>query len=337
MPIVSDVTVLGTGTAVGGSKPDSITYANGDIWVEYGNGANSTGGSGFSTIVEYDRNGDVDTTFHVAGSVDGLKYDKFTHRIWALQNQDGNSTLTIIDPITGAMTGPLDYAHTSHLRGFDDVIFTRHTVYLSYTNPVGAPDPVLVVLKEGNHPHGLLHIISPILRDGADGTNTETGKIGHVPLNDPDSIKQAPNGDFIFTSGGDNTIVDIHNPGTMFQTVSFTKVKGVPPGAPNGTLDDVIKPDAHSGTFYVAAGSANDVISFHASRLNLHDYYVSIGDFFGQVNPHTGHFTALVSAPGAHGAIFVADRHSVPDTSGLHHSEVHGASLHGDHDGWLFA
>ena len=337
MPIVSDVTVLGTGTPFSTSAPDSITYANGDIWVAYTDHADSTGLSGFSTIVEYDRSGEVDATFDIAGYVDGLKYDQFTHQIWALQNQDGNSTLTIIHPGSGTMTGPLHFAHASHTRGFDDVVFTPHTVYLSYTNPVGKHDPVLVILKEGNHPHGHLHIISPILRFGADGTNTETGKIGQVPLNDPDSIKEAKNGDIILTSAADNTIVDIHNPGTTFESVSFTKVKGVPPLAPNGTLDDVIKPDARSGTFYVAAGHANEVISFHASHLNLNDYYVSIGDAFGQVNPHNGHFTPLVAAPGAHGAVFVADRHSVADTSGLHHSEVHTASLHNDHDGWLFA
>jgi hypothetical protein len=236
MPIVSNVTVLGTGTTFSTTKPDSISYAKGDIWVAYTDKAVSTGGSGFSTIVEYDRKGDVDATFDIAGYVDGLKYDQFTHQIWALQNQDGNSTLTIIHPGSGTMTGPLHYAHTSHTRGFDDVVFTPHTVYLSYTNPVGAPDPVLVILKEGNHPHGLLHIITPILRDGADGTNTETGKIGPVPLNDPDSIKEAKNGDIIFTSGGDNTIVDIHNPGTTFQSVSFTEVKGVPPLAPMAAL-----------------------------------------------------------------------------------------------------
>jgi hypothetical protein len=36
----------------GSSAPDSITLANGDIWVAYTNGADSTGLSGHSTIVD---------------------------------------------------------------------------------------------------------------------------------------------------------------------------------------------------------------------------------------------------------------------------------------------
>ena len=40
--------------------------------------------------------------------------------------------------------------------------------------------------------------------------------------------------------------------------------------------------------------------------LNPHDYYASVSDLggFGQVDPATGQFTLLVSAPGAHGLSF---------------------------------
>jgi hypothetical protein len=341
MPVVSDITVLAKAPGLD-TGPDSITLANGDIWVEYSNGASSTGGSGNSTIVEYDPSGDIDNFFEIAGSVDGLKYDPFTGQIWALQNQDGNSTLTIIDPVSGTTTGPLQYAQTSSTRGFDDVVFTRHTVYLSYTNPVDKHSAVIVVLENGNHPEEALQI-KPILYFGAEGINTETGRIGEVPLSDPDSLKMAPNHDLILTSGGDNTIIDVHNPGMPTQQISFTKVHGVP----DGSLDDVIRPGARSGTFYVADTADNRILSFHASHLHLHDYYVSVGNAFGQVNPFTGRFTALIdaaNAPGAvfgkaHGAVFIPDGHALPDTSGLHHG--HGVEIAGIHssanDGWLFA
>jgi hypothetical protein len=39
------------------SAPDSITIGGGSIWVEYGNGASSTGASGSSTIVQYSMTG----------------------------------------------------------------------------------------------------------------------------------------------------------------------------------------------------------------------------------------------------------------------------------------
>jgi len=51
-----------------------------------------------------------------------LKYNPFTGQIWALQNQDGNSTLTLIDPVTHDMTGPLSFANPSATRGYDELI-----------------------------------------------------------------------------------------------------------------------------------------------------------------------------------------------------------------------
>ncbi|MBV9635648.1 MAG: hypothetical protein JOZ40_13570, partial [Methylobacteriaceae bacterium] len=37
----------------GDNSPDSITIGEGSIFVEYGNGASSTGGKGTSEIVQY--------------------------------------------------------------------------------------------------------------------------------------------------------------------------------------------------------------------------------------------------------------------------------------------
>ena len=59
------------------------------------------------------------------------------------------------------------------------------------------------------------------------------------------------------------------------------------------------------------------MFSFHATGLNPDDYYASVGSLkaFGQVDPTTGAFTALLSADNApgfnflspHGVSFVAD------------------------------
>jgi hypothetical protein len=43
--------------------PDSITIGGGSIWVEYGNGADSTGIMGTSTIVQYNMTGGVVQTY----------------------------------------------------------------------------------------------------------------------------------------------------------------------------------------------------------------------------------------------------------------------------------
>ena len=47
-------TVFATGAAVMGTAANSITTGDGSVWVEYGNGVNSTGvNPGSSTIVQY--------------------------------------------------------------------------------------------------------------------------------------------------------------------------------------------------------------------------------------------------------------------------------------------
>src|ERR1700758_61262 len=90
------VQTFATGTSVGATQPDSVSYGDGSIWVAYTNGADSTGLSGSSTIVRYSTTGAVQTSWSIAGNVDGLRVDPSTGLVWALQNNDGNSALTVI-------------------------------------------------------------------------------------------------------------------------------------------------------------------------------------------------------------------------------------------------
>jgi hypothetical protein len=266
--------------------------------------------------------------------VDGLKFNPVTGELWALQNQDGNPTLTLIDPKTHAVSDPLSFANSSATRGYDDVVFEGNKVFLSYTNPANTGDPVLVQLMQGDHPAGLL-TTKTVLAFGVKGIDTVTGQIETVPLNDPDSMKMAPNGDLLLTSGDDGAIIDISKAGTAQQSVSFTPVAGVTAG--HAGLDDVIKPGATSGTFTLTDTATNKVYSFHATGLNTSDYYASVGSLkaFGQVDPTTGAFTPLLSADNApgfnfsspHGVSFVADpAPAVADKVGKHDSMASLAS-----------
>jgi hypothetical protein len=53
------------------SNPDSITTANGNIYVVYTNATNPDGTGGFSTIVEYSATGKILDMFDVTGKADG--------------------------------------------------------------------------------------------------------------------------------------------------------------------------------------------------------------------------------------------------------------------------
>jgi hypothetical protein len=120
------------------------------LWVSYQNGADSTGASGSSTVVRYSPTGSLINTWTIAGNVDGLRVDP-GGQIWALQNNDANSALTVINPVTNATTS-YTYGNTytangdSLSRGFDDVEFLNGNVYLSETNPGTGTDPVIVRL-----------------------------------------------------------------------------------------------------------------------------------------------------------------------------------------------
>ena len=91
--------IFTTGAAVSGTSPDSIMFALGSVWVSYQNGADSTGASGSSTVVRYSQSGAVQHTWSIAGNVDGLRIDP-SNQVWAMQNNDGNSALTVINPTT---------------------------------------------------------------------------------------------------------------------------------------------------------------------------------------------------------------------------------------------
>jgi hypothetical protein len=321
---VDSISVLATGTPLGATAPDSIAIGGGHIWVAYTNGASSTGAAGSpnSTVAEYTKAGNLVHSFSLPGYVDGLKVDPATGDVWALQNQDGNSTLTLIEHGADNLVGPLAYADPSPTQGYDDVVFQGSTIYMSRTNP-NPGDPVIVTLSGGNEPTGPL-AVTDVFFNGATGTDTVTGVVGPVPLNDPDSLKTAPNGDLLLTSGDDGTIIDIHNIGPS-QSVTFTPVTDAS-GSPVSGLDDVIQTTASSGTFYIADGADDRVLAVHVSDLNPNDYYASVGSLneFGEVDPTTGVFTPLVSASNApggefgspHGVWFVADTpagpHSLP-------------------------
>src|ERR1700686_5464720 len=119
--------------SAGDTAPDSVTITGDFLFVAYANGVKSDGtGPGTSEIVQYDLSGHIVHTYDIKGAVDGLKFDPVTEKLWALQNQDGNSPLTIIDPATHHVSKPLHYADTSASRGNDDVVFQDGKVFLSY-------------------------------------------------------------------------------------------------------------------------------------------------------------------------------------------------------------
>ncbi len=328
--VVGSVSLFATGGPVMGTAPDSITDGNGSIWVEYGNNVDSTGViPGTSTIVQYSQSGAIQQTYQIAGEVDGLKFNPVTGMVWALQNQDANSTLSLINPTTHAVTGPFTYAppyvygpnsgpNANNGRGYDDVAFRGDQVFLSYTNPASPTDPVLQLLNQGDNPSGMLTTTNELYA-------YQTG----IPSPDIDSLKTTPNGSLVLTSEGDGIPASdgrftiIQNPGEATQRVFNVRVTD---GMGNNVqgMDDVIFPNAKSGTLYVADGASDDVFAVKLSGLDPNTAIVSLGSFgeVGLVNLITGVATPLIDGsdvPGGslsspHGLDFVPNI-GVPEPS----------------------
>jgi hypothetical protein len=172
------VTVF-AGPPAGLTNPDSITTANGNIYVVYANATNADGTGGFSTIVEYSSTGKALRSFDVTGKSDGLKYNPFDHKLWALRDEDSNPALTLIDPKNGLKTN-YTYAKLPPLHGggYDDVVFMQGETFISASNPTTDP-----VTGQNNFPSivkarlvGLQVFVTPVLQGNASLIDIATGK-----------------------------------------------------------------------------------------------------------------------------------------------------------------
>jgi hypothetical protein len=295
-----------TGAALGATSPDSVTYGDGSLWIAYQNGAPSGGGGGgVSTVVRYSPSGAVLKTWSVPGNVDGLRIDPTTGLVWALQNNDANSAVTTIDPVTNATKA---YAYGSSYtanggRGFDDAVFKNGQVFLSETNPGGKTDPIVNRLTNGLSSAPLQ--ITPILDSKFTGINLATGKKKSTTITDSDSLIQTPSGDLALTGEADKQIVFIHNAGAANQTESFINLLGTNGKTISGVPDDTAFPTATKGFFYLTDTGADTVYRVTATGLTPGSVYVDVGDEFGSLNLKTGVVTPIFTGISPHGVEFV--------------------------------
>ena len=77
--------------------------------------------------------------YTVPGYNDGLKVDPYTHRLWAIQNEDLNPNLVIISPETQQQK-EYTFGPTPHGGGYDDLVFRDCKVYISASNPANNPN-----------------------------------------------------------------------------------------------------------------------------------------------------------------------------------------------------
>jgi hypothetical protein len=289
------------------TNPDSITTALGKIYVVYANATNPDGTGGSSTIVEYSQTGKMLRTFSVIGKADGLKYNPFDHKLWALRDEDSNPQLTLIDPNSGNEDNFTYAQKPLHGGGYDDVVFTKENTFISASNPsVDAKGqnnfPSIVEARlVGNQV-----FVKPVFFGNASVVDIVSGNEVVVPQADPDSLKVDSAGDLVLDSQADGDLIFINAADTANQAaLRLHLTNGT---AKQITVDDTVFPTAPSGTILVVDTKGDTIYAVKSEAFQPGGAYsASDSDgILGKVDLSTGLVTPIVTGMKTpHGALFV--------------------------------
>jgi hypothetical protein len=289
------------------SGPDSIAVRRDHVFVGYGDGNAPDGSDGKSTqIVEYSMNGMVEHTYTVKGHSDGLKVDPSTQLLWALQNEDANANLVIIDPETHQQT-LYTFGPTLHGGGYDDLVFRGCKVYISASNPANNPNtgPAVVSARlDGNYVD-----VKPVLAGDAGAIDIPTDATVKLNLLDPDSMTLDPQGNIVLDSQGDQELIIVSDPGSLRQRVLHLPLSyETSSGSVRVEVDDTAFVTSTEGFILFADKGLNKVFSLKKKAFAPGAAYTAAdgGPFVGTIDLTTGVITPIVTGlKGPGGLVFV--------------------------------
>jgi hypothetical protein len=277
----------------GNSQPDSVVVDGKSVFVGFGDGVAKDGSDGkSSTVVQFTTAGALVHTYSVPGHNDGLKVDPETHLLWAIQNEDGNPNLVVINPKTQTET-KYTFGPVANGGGYDDITFLRGKVYLSESTPAKNPNtaPAIVQVKLS----GTMAIVTPVLFGNASAFNIVTKKTVTLNLQDPDSMTAGPGGTLVMTSQSDDEIVIVKHPGKPDQSVSVLPLTDAT--KKSVSVDDtlfkregsgeVLFTDLNAGIIYALSGPALRERQTLSAALDIGQV--------GTTNFQTGVFTPIIT------------------------------------------
>ena len=299
------------------TNPDDITVAEGDIFIGYQNKSQPDGTQGPSTVVRYSPAGKIIRTYSIAGKNDGLKYDPYTHKIWATRNEDANPALTIIDPRSGTTTDYTFAQPPAHGGGYDDILFLNGQAFIAASNPVTQPPTASTPNGQNIFPSvvkarlvGRKVFVTPVLYGNAPLIDIPTGATIVAQQSDPDSLKTDPSGDLVLDSQQDGDLIFLNAPGSPNQAgLRLHLTDGT---STQITVDDTVFPTASSGTILVADTPADIVYAIKSDAYQPGGAYsaASTGTLV-KVDLSTGFVTPIIKGmQSPHGAFFIP---AIPD------------------------
>jgi len=304
------------GPLAGSSQPDSIAVVGATVWVGYGNTGMPDGtGGAKSQIVEYSASGAVMRVLTVVGHNDGLRYDPVGKKLWALQNEDANANLVLIDPQTAA-TELFTFGTPPHGGGYDDIVFKDGYTYLSASNPTldargrnDGPAIVRAVLRQ-NHTVNVYPVLSgqPIAANFTFGTETR------LNLTDPDSMTLTPWGDILLDDQGDGQLVLLRASGSNEPPVQVIPLQG------GMQVDDTAFVTASRGYLLIADRDSNTIYKLSSNAWQIGTAFSAstgvpasgstpaVPAYVGQIDLHGGVvLPAVTNLTSPHGVVFVAE------------------------------
>ncbi len=320
----------------GSSAPDSIAVWRDHVFIGYGDGHKPDGSDGLSSqVVEYSLDGKLVHTYNVKGHNDGLRVDPVTHQLWALQNEDANPNLVVIDPGTKKQQSYVFNA-TPHGGGYDDVVFRGCKVFISASNPAANPNsgPALVSARL----RGGVVEVEPVLKGNAVATDLLTDARVTLNLQDPDSMTVDPLGNIVLDSQADQELVVVTQPGGKNQDVlrlplSYMSSTGSTPVE----VDDTAFVTSNEGFILFADKKLNTVYSLKRHAFSPGTAFTAAdgGPFVGVLDMVSGVITPVVTGVKAPGGMTFVDTSALADhpAGQSDHQELDGQCRERDWDG----
>jgi hypothetical protein len=281
-------------------QPDSIAVWNNRVFIGFGNNATPDGTKGFSTIVEYSMDGKVLRKMKVKGHNDGLKVDPKHNLLWALQNEDANPYLLIIDP-KNWHSKKYTFEKPAHGGGYDDMSFIGDDVFISASNPSNNPNTKQAIVKATLKDHTV--DVTPVLLGDAMATDITTGDPVQLNLQDPDSMISDPEGDLILDSQADAELIFVHNPGRDDQGVFHLALTA---DGSSAQIDDTVLASSSQGVILVSDRDGETIYAVTAPFFGPSEAYSAGPTFVGRLDTHTGVLTPVVkNMVSPHGMTFI--------------------------------
>ncbi len=290
------------------SAPDSVAILGDKVFVGYGDGHLPDGSDGLnSQVVEFRMDGSVVHIYTVPGHNDGLKFDPSTHLLWALQNEDANANLVIINTET-RQQNLYTFGPTLHGGGYDDLVFRGCKVYISASNPANNPNTGPAIVSA--HIEGNTVQVEPVLAGEASAIDIPTDATIQLNLQDPDSMTLDPLGNIVLDSQGDQELIIVSNPDSPNQRALRLPLSYLTPGG-RATVetDDTAFVTSSEGFILFADKGLNNVYTLQKNAFSPGTAFTAAdgGPFVGTLDFTTGVVTPIVTGLSNPGGMMFVD------------------------------